>query len=164
MKEIFATLLDEIIRDEIENGELILSQREKYVIEQRFFTSKTLEDVAKEMNLTRERVRQIEAMATRKIRRYIKSKNKVIAELRMANKALQNNDAKETPLVDFPIENLDLSVRSYNCLKRGGVNNLLNLVSMTPEDLYDIKNLGRRSQREIVTKAHSLGLKFKGEL
>lgn len=172
MKEILTTLLDEIVHDEIENGELVLSTREKYVIEQRFFIPKTLEDVAKEMNLTRERVRQIEAKAIRKIECHIKSKNKTIAELRWANNALQNDIAKKEvpptqkniPSMKSSIENLDLTVRSENCLRRNGTNTLLDLVSMTTDDLYKVKNLGRHSHDEIVNKVHSVGLKFKGEL
>jgi DNA-directed RNA polymerase subunit alpha len=56
------------------------------------------------------------------------------------------------------IEELDLSVRSYNCLKRAGINTVEDLISRTEEDMMKVRNLGRKSLEEVVTKLQALGL------
>ena len=54
------------------------------------------------------------------------------------------------------IEELDLSVRSYNCLKRGGINTVDELISKTEEEMMKVRNLGRKSLEEVVQKLASL--------
>lgn len=56
------------------------------------------------------------------------------------------------------IEELDLSVRSYNCLKRAGINTVGELVQKTEEEMMRVRNLGRKSLKEVVSKLHELGL------
>ena len=56
------------------------------------------------------------------------------------------------------IEELDLSVRSYNCLKRAGINNVEDLIQKTEEDMMNVRNLGRKSLEEVINKLLSLGL------
>jgi len=56
------------------------------------------------------------------------------------------------------IEELDLSVRSYNCLKRAGINTVEDLISRTEEDMMKVRNLGRKSLEEVVNKLKALGL------
>ena len=63
--------------------------------------------------------------------------------------------------LDMPIEELDLCVREYNCLKRASINTVGELISLSIEDLMRIRNLGRKSLRGIVEKVHNLGLSFK---
>lgn len=55
------------------------------------------------------------------------------------------------------IEELDLSVRSFNCLKRAGINTVEDLISKTEEDMMKVRNLGRKSLDEVVAKLESLG-------
>lgn len=62
--------------------------------------------------------------------------------------------------LDRPIEELDFSVRTFNCLKKEGVNTLRALVQRTPEDLLDIRNFGKRSLEEVVEKLAGLGLEL----
>ena len=59
------------------------------------------------------------------------------------------------------IEDLDLSVRSYNCLKRCGIHTLKDLTSMTRDGMMKVRNLGRRSLKEIESKLKEIGLAFK---
>ena len=59
------------------------------------------------------------------------------------------------------IEDLDLSVRSYNCLKRWGIHTLKDLTSMTRDDMMKVRNLGKRSLKEIESKLKEIGLTFK---
>ena len=59
---------------------------------------------------------------------------------------------------DMTIEELDLSVRSYNCLKRAGINTVEELTNKTPEDMMKVRNLGRKSLEEVLAKLKELGL------
>jgi DNA-directed RNA polymerase subunit alpha len=56
---------------------------------------------------------------------------------------------------------LDLSVRSYNCLKRAGINSVEELIQKTEEDMIKVRNLGRKSLEEVEQKLHELSLAFK---
>ena len=61
----------------------------------------------------------------------------------------------------LPIEELNLSVRSYNCLKREGVNNVGELVQKTEQELTDIRNFGQKSIDEVKEKLDELGLSLR---
>ena len=61
-------------------------------------------------------------------------------------------------VLDMTIEELDLSVRSYNCLKRAGINTVEELTNKTPEDMMKVRNLGRKSLEEVLAKLKELGL------
>lgn len=65
-------------------------------------------------------------------------------------------DGKEKVL-EMTIEELDLSVRSFNCLKRAGINTVEDLTQKTEEDMMKVRNLGRKSLEEVVAKLNSLG-------
>jgi DNA-directed RNA polymerase subunit alpha len=66
-------------------------------------------------------------------------------------------DDKEKALV-MSIDELELSVRSYNCLKRAGINTVQELCDKTPEDMMKVRNLGRKSLEEVLAKLKALGL------
>jgi DNA-directed RNA polymerase subunit alpha len=55
------------------------------------------------------------------------------------------------------IEELDLSVRSFNCLKRANIDTVEDLISKTEEDMMKVRNLGRKSLEEVINKLNSLG-------
>ena len=59
------------------------------------------------------------------------------------------------------IEDLDLTVRSYNCLKRAGINTVEELIQRTEEDMMKVRNLGRKSLEEVIQKLAGLGLSLK---
>ncbi|MBM7717104.1 DNA-directed RNA polymerase alpha subunit, partial [Bacillus thermophilus] len=59
------------------------------------------------------------------------------------------------------IEELDLSVRSYNCLKRAGINTVQELANKTEEDMMKVRNLGRKSLEEVKGKLEELGLELR---
>ena len=61
-------------------------------------------------------------------------------------------------IMDMTIEDLDLSVRSYNCLKRAGINNVSELVQKSEDDMMKVRNLGRKSMEEVKKKLIELGL------
>ena len=66
-------------------------------------------------------------------------------------------DEKEK-LLEMNIDELELSVRSYNCLKRAGINTVEELINKTPEDMMKVRNLGRKSLDEVLAKLKELGL------
>jgi DNA-directed RNA polymerase subunit alpha len=71
----------------------------------------------------------------------------------------KENDEKEK-ILEMSIDELELSVRSYNCLKRAGVNTVEELCSKTPDDMMKVRNLGRKSLEEVHAKLKELGLQF----
>lgn len=75
---------------------------------------------------------------------------------------VKDDDGKEKVL-EMTIEELDLSVRSFNCLKRAGINTVEELISKTEEDMMKVRNLGRKSLDEVVTKLASLELELRRE-
>jgi DNA-directed RNA polymerase subunit alpha len=58
------------------------------------------------------------------------------------------------------IDELELSVRFYNCLKRAGINTVAELCSKTPDEMMKVRNLGRKSLDEVLEKLKELGLKL----
>lgn len=62
---------------------------------------------------------------------------------------------------ETPVDELELSIRSYNCLKRAGINTVGELCNKTLEDMYTVRNLGRRSLEEILAKLRELGLSLR---
>lgn len=71
---------------------------------------------------------------------------------------VEREEEEEASVLDMTIEELDLSVRSYNCLKRAGVNTVEELIQKTEEDMMKVRNLGRKSLEEVQSKLASLGL------
>ena len=72
----------------------------------------------------------------------------------------KENDEKEKVL-EMNIDELELSVRSYNCLKRAGINTVEELCDRTPEDMMKVRNLGRKSLEEVLAKLKELGLSLR---
>lgn len=74
----------------------------------------------------------------------------------------KQGDSKEKVL-EMTIEEFDLSVRSFNCLKRAGINTVEDLTNKTEEDMMKVRNLGRKSLEEVIGKLESLGFAFKSD-
>lgn len=73
---------------------------------------------------------------------------------------VEKEESKKEKVLETTIEELDLSVRSYNCLKRAGIINVEGLTNKTEEEMMKVRNLGRKSLEEVTNKLHSLGLDF----
>ena len=67
----------------------------------------------------------------------------------------------KTKVLDMSVEDLDLSVRSYNCLKRANIHTVEDLTKRTEDDMLKVRNLGRKSLEEVVKKLEDLGLGLK---
>ncbi len=72
----------------------------------------------------------------------------------------KEDSSKGRAVDDMSIDELELSVRSYNCLKRAGINTVGELVNKTPEDMMKVRNLGRKSLDEVLLKLKELGLQL----
>ena len=71
---------------------------------------------------------------------------------------VQPEDDKKEKVLEMTIEELELSVRAYNCLKRAGINSVAELVQRNQEDMMKVRNLGRKSLEEVEQKLQELGL------
>ena len=152
-----------------------LTDRERDILEMRYKHGMILEQCGKRFGVTKERVRQIEAKAIRKLRhpRYaktyimdtygkavklqfeverLKSENEDLRHLLDVRKGIE----EEKPVVS--IDEMELSVRAYNCLKRAGIDTLDDIRGLTIERLVNIRNLGRKSAKEVIAKAKEYGI------
>ena len=189
---------DAVVGDKIPNVYLqgirlaisTLTEREETVIRLRFKDELTLENVGKQIGTTRERARQIEAKALRKMRHpdrqrmmlavpvaevdEVRTKYTALKEqYELLVKAFELISGKATTpesvekiaeaavWMQTSIENMDFSVRTYNCLRRAGKDTLKDLVEMTEEELRGIRNLGRKSVDEVVYTLEQHGLTLK---
>ncbi len=71
---------------------------------------------------------------------------------------IEKEESKKEKVLETTIEELDLSVRSYNCLKRAGINTVQDLTNRSENDMMKVRNLGRKSLEEVIAKLDSLGL------
>lgn len=71
---------------------------------------------------------------------------------------VEKEDNEKEKVLEMNIDELELSVRSFNCLKRAGINTVEELTSKTPEDMMKVRNLGRKSLDEVLNKLKELGL------
>ena len=176
------------IMEEVMNE--VLTERENKVLQMRYQWDMTLEEAGKECGVTRERIRQVEAKAIRKLRfqqhkgtfscvpeselreaqgeaeHYKAQAEYLQAELdkiRNITPEQRTEAEKKGTFLETSILELDLSVRSYNCCKRAGINTLGDLSMKTLNDMYHVRNLGRRSLQEIEKKMSEYGLRFKPE-
>lgn len=170
-----------------------LAERERTVLEMRFLDGKTYEECGKHFNVTRERIRQVEQHAMRKLRgqalkmvmnpaevfdemrsRALKAEAEVNAyrkKIKNIRKVLGCPDTgnipeepeEKTGIDDMSIEDLELSVRSYNCLYRANIRTVGALKKLTYERLRRVRNLGRKSVDEIVAKLKELGIELEHE-
>ena len=76
---------------------------------------------------------------------------------------VEKSEATQDKVLEMTIEELDLSVRSFNCLKRAGINTVADLVNTTEEDMMKVRNLGRKSYEEVVKKMADMGLNLAKE-
>ncbi len=82
-------------------------------------------------------------------------------EARETETMIVKNDDSKTKVLEMTIEELDLSVRSFNCLKRASINTVEDLTTKTEEDMMRVRNLGRKSLEEVIAKLESLGLSLR---
>ena len=78
----------------------------------------------------------------------------------VAEVMIEKEDDEKEKVLEMSIDELELSVRSYNCLKRAGINTVEELTNKTPEDMMKVRNLGRKSLEEVLAKLKELNLEL----
>lgn len=76
---------------------------------------------------------------------------------------VEKEEEQKDKILEMTIEELDLSVRSYNCLKRAGINTVEELIQRNEEDMMKVRNLGKKSLEEVIHKLEELGLSLRKE-
>ena len=76
---------------------------------------------------------------------------------------VEREETIKEKVLEMTIEELDMSVRSFNCLKRAGIDTVEDLTNRTEEDMIKVRNLGKKSLEEVIQKLNSLGLDLKKE-
>ena len=84
-------------------------------------------------------------------------------EARNVEILVEREETKKEKVLEMTIEELDMSVRSFNCLKRAGIDTVEDLTNRTEEDMIKVRNLGKKSLEEVIQKLHSLGLELRKE-
>lgn len=152
-----------------------LSDKENYVLIKRYFRNKdftinSYKEIGEELGVTPERVRQIEYKAIRKLKHpsrlrrleYVFSSNKEELDTDYIKTILSDgvtfnfDEATLSAKRDIHIEEMNLSVRSFNCLKRAGINTSGDLFDKTEAELMKVRNLGKKSLREVLIKRKEL--------
>lgn len=76
---------------------------------------------------------------------------------------VEKPEEQKDKIMEMTIEELDLSVRSYNCLKRAGINSVEELIQRNEDDMMKVRNLGKKSLEEVINKLHDLGLSLRND-
>ena len=71
---------------------------------------------------------------------------------------VEKAESQTSKIMEMTIDDMDLSVRSYNCLKRANINTVEDLISKTEEEMMKVRNLGRKSLEEVINKLALMGL------
>ena len=84
-------------------------------------------------------------------------------EASIAEVLVEKDDKGKEKILEMTIEELDLSVRSFNCLKRAGINTVDDLINKSEEEMLKVRNLGKKSFDEVREKLQSLGFDLASE-
>lgn len=84
-------------------------------------------------------------------------------EISNASIVVEKPENQHDKMLEMTIEELDLSVRSFNCLKRAGINTVEDLISKTQDDMMKVRNLGHKSLEEVINKLDTMGLSLASE-
>ena len=145
-----------------------LTERERLVLDFRYKDGLTFEEIGKRECVTRERIRQIHAKSLRKLRHperlnYLKYgvSGVIVRQTENAREVALASLPKQDKPEDIPLEELGLSVRSYNCLKRAGMDTLRNVSEMTFDELCNVRNIGKKSIDEICAVLTKYGIRLR---
>ena len=105
--------------------------------------------------------REIVSLAGKIIMEHINLFVELCAQIANSDILVSREEDKQVKILELPIEEMDLSVRSYNCLKRAGINNVEDLTRKSRGDMLKVKNLGIKSIDEVIAKLESYGLSLR---
>ncbi len=98
------------------------------------------------------------SLAAKVLSEHLKTFIDLSENAKTAEVMITKEDNQQAKVLEMNIDELELSVRSYNCLKRAGINTVEELTNRTPEDMMKVRNLGRKSLEEVLGKLKELGL------
>ena len=105
--------------------------------------------------------REIVSLAGKIIMEHVNLFVELCAQIANSNILVSREEDKQVKLLELPIEEMDLSVRAYNCLKRAGINTVEDLIKKSRGDMLKVKNLGIKSIDEVIAKLESYGLSLR---
>ena len=105
--------------------------------------------------------KEVVSLAAKLLNEHINLYVELVESMQNVSILVSREEDKVHKLMTMSIEDMDLSVRSYNCLKRAGINTVEDLIRRTEEDMLKVKNLGRKSLDEVIHKLEGLGLSLK---
>ena len=105
--------------------------------------------------------REIVALAGKIVVEHINLFVDLCTQIASTDILVSREEDKQVKLLELPIEEMDLSVRSYNCLKRAGINTVEDLIKKSRGDMLKVKNLGIKSIDEVIAKLESYGLSLR---
>lgn len=105
--------------------------------------------------------REIVSLAGKIIMEHVGLFVDLCAQMANTDILVSREEDKQVKLLELPIEEMDLSVRSYNCLKRAGINTVDDLIKKSRGDMLKVKNLGIKSIDEVIAKLESYGLSLR---
>ena len=77
---------------------------------------------------------------------------------------VSSDEDTQSKVLEMPIEDMELSVRSYNCLKRANINTVEDLIKKSKSDMLKVRNLGLKSIEEVIQKLESYGLALRADV
>ena len=101
--------------------------------------------------------REIVSLAGKIIHEHVNLFIELCAEMSSMSILVSKEEDQQVKLMELPIEEMDLSVRSYNCLKRAGLNTIQDLLKKSKADMFKVRNLGAKSVEEVIQKLESYG-------
>ena len=101
------------------------------------------------------------SLAAKVLNEHLKLFIEMSDEAQKAEVMVERAEVKKEKVLEMTIEELDLSVRSFNCLKRAGIDTVEDLIDRTEDDMMKVRNLGRKSLEEVMQKLSSLNLSLK---
>ena len=107
--------------------------------------------------------REIVSLAGKIIMEHVGLFVSLCSEMNDMNILISHEDEGQTKFLEMPIEEMDLSVRSYNCLKRANINTVEDLVKKSKNDMLKVRNLGLKSIDEVIAKLDGYGLSLRNE-
>ena len=101
--------------------------------------------------------REIVSLAGKIINEHVNLFIELCSQMNDVSILVSKEEDKQVKLMELPIEEMDLSVRSYNCLKRAGLNTIQDLLKKSKSDMFKVRNLGAKSVEEVINKLESYG-------
>ena len=105
--------------------------------------------------------REIVSLAGKIINEHVGLFIELCSEMSDMSILVSKEEDKQVKLMELPIEEMDLSVRSYNCLKRAGINTIQDLIKKSRSDMFKVRNLGAKSVEEVIQKLESYGFNLR---